>query len=239
LIGRRPNNFPPESRQSYLHLETEVAAERDGQTNFNRLVWIPRNLYSEEELQRVDKDRHKAFVKKIREMGVGSDGLMQDSFEDFKERIQDIFKPKVLPPPPPPTDKPTIYVLSDQSDLDTVSKLERELSGEGCDIFSTRDLWGDPAMKEYHLQFLCNCDAVLIYWHTTRVPWVKIKAQELNKIKGYGRSENFLARGVFWEGDVVGRENYTFSEDLEMIKGYEYLPKFVSKVKSGKEALYQ
>lgn len=239
LIGKRPNNFPPESRQSYLHLETEAAALRDGQADFNRLVWIPRNLYTEEELEQVDNNRHKEFVKKIRETGVGNDGLMQDSFEDFKERIQDIFKPKETPPPPSPTDKPTIYVLSDQSDLDTVSKLEKKLSDQGCDIFSTRDFWGDPAMNEFHRQYLCNCDAVLIYWHTTHVPWVKIKAQELNKTKGYGRSCNFLGRGVFWEGNFAGRENYTFSADLQMVKGYECLSEFVSKVKSKKEALYQ
>ena len=44
LIGDENSQFPRGSEVSYLHLQTDVAAERDGTADFKRLIWLPKRM---------------------------------------------------------------------------------------------------------------------------------------------------------------------------------------------------
>lgn len=182
LIGKEPNSFPKATTRSHIQIQTETAAEFDGNPGFKRLVWIPRNAAGE------DQD-HQDFINEIREKGVSGDGLMQDSFEQFKSRIIEILENKPPPPPPPPPpDESWFYIICDKSDLDSVSKLEDLLQELDYPIFSSRDYLKpsienetDKSIIETHNDFLTRCNGVLIFWNKAGLPWVKKNLFDLQR----------------------------------------------------------
>ena len=242
LIGKEYDGFPQRSDKSYLQIQTEVSAARDGSANFDRLVWIPRNIRIE------DDEEHQAFIEQIRRTGVSGDGLMQDSFEEFKSRIIEILenKPKVEPRPPVTGDTHWVYVLCDKSDFDSVHKLEKELYENNCQIFSSRDylepaLKGDPDINviETHNEYLTMCDAVLIYWHNARLPWVRKNVFDLQGSKAIRKGRNFRAQGVFIDGELKDTDKERFQTppppNLFKLEGYSNLSQFFSKLNANAE----
>jgi len=242
LIGREYDGFPQRSDKSYLQIQTEVAAERDGGEHFDRLVWIPRNIKIN------DDEAHQAFLDEIRRTGVSGDGLMQDSFEEFKSRIIEILenKPK-LEPVVQPGDTPWVYVLCDKSDFDSVRSLEDALQENNCALLSSRD-YLEPALNgaqdinviETHNEYLTMCDAVLIYWHNARLPWVRKNVFDLQGSKAIRKGRSFRAQGVLCDGNLQDRDKAGFRspppKNLFKVEGLSNLPQFFSQLKSNAEA---
>lgn len=215
LIGKKHNGAPFGSNQSFLDLAMEVAAERDGETNFNRLVWIPKNLYTGEEMMEKGNERHKAFISKIRQSGVSGDGLMQDSFEKFKSRIIDILdnkqKVSVLPK------DSWFYVLCDKSDLKTVRKVEDLLSKNEYGYFSATEylmdaIEGKPDVNvvENHNEYLARCSAVLIFWDKARIPWVKKNLFDLQGSAALRQGKEIDFQAVILDGDLEDADKQRF-----------------------------
>lgn len=242
LIGKNHNKGPFGSPQSYLELAMEAAAERDGEPNFNRLVWIPKNIFTEEEMLERSNGLHKAFVAKVRKTGVGGDGLMQDSFEKFKSRIINVLENK----DEEEVDDETrwIYVLYDKSDLDSARTIENILTPR-YPIFSSRD-YLDPALSgnitkkeviKVHNDYLAKCDAVLIYWHNSPLTWVRQNVWELPKIKSKRKKRTFRAQAVFCDGeDMRAKEAFRSPPppNLMKIEGLSNLSKFLDKLQGAK-----
>jgi hypothetical protein len=217
LIGKKHNNAPFGSNQSYLELAMNTAAERDGEPNFNRLVWIPKNIFPEEEMQAGGSERHKAFVAGIRQNGVSGDGLMQDSFEKFKSRIIEMIenKPKVLLPLPP--NESWFYVLCDKSDLETVRKVEDLLQNNKYAIFSSADyledaLGGESDVNvfETHNEYLTRCNAVLIFWDKARIPWVRKNVFDLQGSAALRKGQAIDFQAVILDGDLKDEDKIRF-----------------------------
>ncbi|HEX8736338.1 MAG TPA: TIR domain-containing protein [Pyrinomonadaceae bacterium] len=242
LIGREYDGFPQLSDKSYLQIQTEVAAGRDGGDAFDRLVWIPRNIKIN------DDEAHQAFIDEIRRTGVSGDGLMQDSFEEFKSRIIEILenKPKVELPQSA-GDTPWVYVLCDKSDFDSVRSLEDALQENNCALLSSRDylepaLNGDPDINviETHNEYLTMCDAVLIYWHNARLPWVRKNVFDLQGSKAIRKGRGFRAQGVLCDGNLQDKDKAGFRspppKNLFKVEGLSNLPQFFSQLNSNAEA---
>jgi hypothetical protein len=217
LIGKKHNNAPFGSNQSYLELAMEAAAERDGEPNFNRLVWIPKNIFTGEESEEKGSERHKAFVAKIRQTGVSGDGLMQDSFEKFKSRIIEVIenKPKVSLPLPP--NESWFYVLCDKSDLKTVRKVEDLLYNNNYAIFSSADyledaLGGESEVNvfESHNEYLTRCNAVLIFWDKARIPWVRKNVFDLQGSAALRKGQPIDFQAVILDGDLRDEDKVRF-----------------------------
>lgn len=239
LIGKEYDGFPQLYDKSYLQIQTEIAAARDGESCFNRLVWIPRNTKS-------DDEAHQAFVGQIRLAGVSGDGLMQDSFEEFKTRIIEVLENKPTVAPPPVGDTPWVYVLCDKSDFESVRALEDLLQSNNCALLSSRDylepaLKGDPDINviETHNEYLTMCDAVLIYWHNARLPWVRKNVFDLQGSKAIRKGRGFRAQGVFIDGELSNTDKERFQSppppNLFKVEGYSNLSQFFSKLNSTAE----
>lgn len=230
LIGKEPNSFPKGITKSHIQIQAEAAAEVEKTFEFTRLVWIPRNTASE------DADLQ-AFIDNIRQTGVGMDGLMQDSFEDFKSRII-----KVLTVEEENTDgeaeKPWVYVLYDKSDLDSAISMEDELYNKRFPYFSSRD-YLDPALRgteeidvlEAHNDYLTRCDAVLIYWDKSPLTWVRKSIFDLPRIKPV-RKQSFRAQAVFCAGDIKAKAVFRSPPPPNLLKveGFPNLSKFLDKL---------
>lgn len=203
LIGRDPNSYPKGSTKSHIQIQTEIAATRDGNTDFNRLVWIPRDVASE------DGD-FQSFIDGIRATGVDGDGLMQDSFEKFKTRIIEILdnKPKSDLPAVPGKDS-WFYVLCDKSDIESVSKVEQLLQDKNYAIFSAADYLkaaingdSDANIYENHNEYLKRCNAVVIFWDKARIPWIRKNVFDLQGSRAIREGRDIDFQAVILDGDL-------------------------------------
>ena len=228
LVGKEPNSFPKGGTKSHIQIQMEAAAEVEDTFNFTRLVWIPRNVTSE------DADLQ-SFIENIRQTGVGMDGLMQDSLENFKSRIIKVLTEEEESPNP--EEKPWVYVLYDKSDLDSAILIEEELSNKGYPIFSTRD-YLDPALSgseidvlKEHNDYLTRCDAVLIYWDKSPLTWVRKSIFDLPRIKPV-RKQSFRAQAVFCTGDIKAKSVFRTPPppNLMKVEDYPNLSKFLDKL---------
>jgi hypothetical protein len=243
LISGENNFFPAQCQQSYLHLQTEVAAERDSDPNFKRLIWFPRDTHG-------DDIEHQKFIEHIRNTASGKVEFLQNSLEDFKTFIQDALKPEPPPPTPPqPEDPPWVYVLYDQCDLESAGEVENLLQDKGCELFSSKNyikpmLDGDTEINanELHKDWLSKCDAVLIYWRSAKYYWINNSIFDVQKSKAY-RNHSFKANAVVCDGDLENEEKLDFRPRPNLLKvstqplttplkssGYSELPDFLTRL---------
>jgi hypothetical protein len=56
---------------------------------------------------------------------------------------------------------------------------------------------GEPNPREVHEENLRICDAVLIYYGSSREAWLHSKLADLRKVRGYGRSTPIAVRAIY------------------------------------------
>lgn len=223
------------TEKMYLQLQNEVLAKRGNDLGLKRLVWIKDNSSEE--------GRDKKLLDTVR--NAASDRIIvcdNPEIENFKKLIEDEIRPKVeIKVPPgknifdkPPLQQRKVYVISDEyfeEDITTVGKLEKQLIDTGLKIYSTRYIYRDTKNKtEIHRRYLCECDAVLIYFYNCLPYWVIDRLDELDKSPGYGRENPFRAKGVFYYGDLEHQKEIDFPDDILKVEGYPQLPKFITEL---------
>ncbi|HKP85360.1 MAG TPA: hypothetical protein VJZ26_04640 [Blastocatellia bacterium] len=221
LIGKEYGRSPEDDFHSYVHLQTSVAAERDGDGSFTRLVWLPKDVKTDDVL-------HRGLVNQLLNPTSGGVDVLQTSLEDLKTRIQDVLQGKTAPSTQTAraTSRQYVYVLYDKSDVESAKELENYLYEQGCEVMPASDFLS-PAGEgngvnviEAHKQYLQDCDAVMIYCHSAPVFWVRTKLRDLQRIKGDGRAQPFRAAGVFLAGDLIDKNSFRTSEAI-LIKGLD------------------
>lgn len=96
---------------------------------------------------------------------------------------------------PEDSDKPTkdenirmVYLICDSVDEDATESLENFLFQQGLEVSLPDFDCPQDEVSQLHLQTLCECDAVIIFYGGVRKSWVDIKLRDTLKAAGYGRT---------------------------------------------------
>lgn len=80
-----------------------------------------------------------------------------------------------------------VYLICDSVDEDATEALEDFLFQQGLEVSLPDFDCPQDEVSQLHLQTLCECDAVIIFYGGVRKSWVDIKLRDTLKAAGYGR----------------------------------------------------
>ena len=199
LVGQRYGLVPEDSDKSIVEIQNQLsAAERSRNPGFQRLIWMPRGLTSED-------PRQSRFISNIQEnpdMLVGAE-LIEDSLDNFRDCLIQKIKDRDTPQEEGKQDsqsaahRPSVYLIHDATDEELVCDLEDYLFDQGLEVMLPT-LEGDEAMvKNAHIEKLLLCDGVLVFYGHADRTWVDMKIMNLMKAPGYGRKNPFKSKSVY------------------------------------------
>ena len=241
LIGAKTNGYPKGSDFTYHELQMKIAAERNLDPNFKRLVWLPPHID-------IDKIEELNLIQEISKSGSTNVQFIRSSIEEFKGIVRDVrISPppqatSSIPSPAAPSDKKPVcvFVICDQSDLEWSHEIEDALRAK-FHVVPARE-YLEPALKGSsninvfykHQEQLKVCDAVVIYWNKAPRTWVNSNISELQRIMPSRESRNFLAKAVFCDGETDSEYKSWFkppTSDLMKVSNYSELDlNFVSQL---------
>src|SRR2546423_2059169 len=130
LIGREYGDSPGGEGLSYMQLQYDLAAERDHEPNFSRLIWMPKSLRPEE------GGRDLWLWKLTNDCSPGISDILETSLEDFKTAIQDRIAAISRDPQPPSVrrDVPLIYLIYEDVDAAVAGRLDDHLYQNKCNV---------------------------------------------------------------------------------------------------------
>jgi TIR domain-containing protein len=222
LIGGSYGIVPEGASRSILSLQNEIAAERNRDEGFSRLLWMPVGLSPREEVQA-------QFIQHLRTDVTTQQGaeLLQTPLEELKNVIQlrlsnngNKLKDEALGETPA-----KIYLIFDKRDLEGIMPLNDYLSGQRnyqvllplIDEEGT----GDTEGFDIHKDNLAQCDAVLIYYGNANQLWFEYKRRDLKKIVGLDRKSLLAAEAVYVASPKTAHKQLFNSPDTLVIKNFE------------------
>ena len=222
LIGGIYGIVPEGASHSILRLQNEIAAERNRDESFSRLLWLPVGLTAHEEVQA-------QFIEHLRTDATTQRGaeLLQTPLEELKNVIQLRLSGNghSIKEKPSGETPPKIYLIFDKRDLEGVVPLNDYLSvdkhyqvllplidDEGVD---------DSQGFEIHKDNLAQCDAVLIYYGNANQIWFEYKQRDLKKIAGLDRKSLLAAEAVYVARPKTAHKQLFNSPDTLVIKNFD------------------
>src|SRR5882762_262299 len=222
LIGGIYGIVPEGASRSILRLQNEIAAERNRDEAFSRLLWMPVGLTPQEEVQA-------QFIEHLRTDAITQQGaeLLQTPLEELKNVIQLRLSSNGDKPKDKPSGEtaPKIYLIFDKRDLEGIMPLNDYLSVEKnyqvllplIDDEGTDDTEG----FDIHKDNLAQCDAVLIYYGNANQVWFEYKRRDLKKMVGLDRKGLLAAEAVYVASPKTAHKQLFNSPDTLVIKNFE------------------
>ena len=199
LIGANYGAIPEGETESVAVLQNELAAERSGDRSFCRLIWMPADLRTPDERQRL-------FVERLRNDSEAQRGaeILQGSLAELGTVIQSRLQPRGNRDPEVRSvatgdDLKNVYVMCDQRDREACEALRDLLYARHPRL----EVWlppfeGDETdVRALHREYLTFCDGVLLYFGGATESWLLTKLCELKKVAGYGRERPFSAKAIY------------------------------------------
>jgi TIR domain/Domain of unknown function (DUF4062) len=223
LIGRNYGDCAPDDNRSYVHLQAITAAERDNDSNFSRLIWMPDDL-----------EQNPNFMQELLESAKKNVDVFRDpSIENLKTRIQDILAGKLQTEAGAGASDdgeeiiPNVYVFCEKSDANDARKLENNLFDLECEIFSARNLAEQDSDESFaqHEKYLQETNGVVIYWKNPQLQnWIQLIVSTLS------RKINKESLGVYL-GDNPEERDYYRTHRAQIIRNDDELKGFVETLK--------
>ena len=224
--------------RSVVRLQNEIAAERNRDEAFLRLLWMPIGLTPQEEVQA-------QFIEHLRTDAATQQGaeLLQTPLEELKNVIQLRLSSNghELEPEPPGETPAKIYLIFDKRDLEGVVALNDYLSLNKhyqvlLPLIDDEGL-GDSEGFEIHKENLAQCDAVLIYYGNANQVWFEYKRRDLKKIVAVARKSLLAAEAVYVASPKTAHKQLFNSPDTLVIKNFEdfspaVLDSFIARVQT-------
>ncbi|HYJ84421.1 MAG TPA: TIR domain-containing protein [Pyrinomonadaceae bacterium] len=224
--------------RSIVRLQNEIAAERNRDQAFCRLLWMPVGLTPQEEVQA-------QFIEHLRTDATTQQGaeLLQTPLEELKNVIQ----LRLGSNGNKSEDKPSgetpakVYLIFDKRDLDGVLPLNDYLSVDKNYqvLLPLIDDGGedDSQAFEIHKDNLAQCDAVLIYYGNANQVWFEYKRRDLKKIAGLDRKTLLTAEAVYVASPKTAHKQLFNSPGTLVIKNFDdfspaLLDSFVARVQT-------
>jgi hypothetical protein len=217
LIGAHYGIIPEMERsRSIVRMQLDLAAERCGDPNFSRLVWIPLGLKS-------DDDRQQVLIDELQRSSQAGSELLQTKLEDLKTVIH----AKLVPKPKPAANGhgerglPCVYLICDKQDYDDTKPLEDFLIDYGIEVLPPPIEGDEIQISQYHKESLQLCDGVMIYYGRVSDNWAQFKRLELLKLLGFGRDRPLLAKAFYLGPPMTSQKERFRCPDALVIKNYE------------------
>lgn len=214
MIGSYYGESPVGEHRSFVHLQNEIAASRDDDPDFDRLIWVRPGLDT--------KDfSHRRFVHEITN-SPGEAEFLETSLENLKTIIQDKLATEAKTGATP-TDRegpPLVYLVYNEVDRESGRRIDDALFGAGYEVLTPSHEGDEAHLIEEHKHNLLSCDAVLVYWDGAPEFWVRATLQNIQKSAGYGRSAPFLARAVFVSGGTTEKKERFRTQDTIVMKSF-------------------
>lgn len=200
LVGTGYGLVPDGAGQkSVVILQNELAAARCKAAVFQRVIWLPDGLRSEQPAQQ-------GFIDALRTDAAAQAGadLITGDLEDVKSAIHTALKKLERPAPAIPSGpsanedrQQLVYIICEERDRKETVPLLKCLKARGLDVklpvFS-----GDAAeVREANQELLMTADAVVIFYGAADEAWKYYKQNELRKIRGLRRDRPLLAEYTY------------------------------------------
>jgi hypothetical protein len=199
LVGRNYSMVPEGGMASLIEMQHDLATERAGDPQFQRLAWVPDG-------QTVTDERQAKVIERIAmdPRGGGRADFLETMFEDLRTAVMDHLTrpPKAEAPAPAAAPAasggpvPMLYLLADQRDADAIQPWADALFDQGIEVIRPLFDGDESEIREYHEENLRECDGVLIFYGAANELWLQRKLRELQKAPGYGRTKPKPAAGV-------------------------------------------
>lgn len=223
LVGTGYGLVPDGSGQkSVVVLQNELAADRCKSGAFQRVIWLPEGMRSEQTAQQgfIDALHNDAAAQ------VGAD-LITGDLEHLKGAIHAALKKLERPAPvsaPPPgaagDSSQLVYIVCDERDRKETVSMLKFLKGRGLDV-KLPIFTGDAAeVREANQELLMRADAVVIFYGAGDEAWKYYKQNELKKIRGLRREKPMLAEYTYLAGPSTDDKELLVSvEEPNVIDG--------------------
>lgn len=211
LVGADYGIVPEGESKSIIEIQCELASARVGIADFSQIIWMLPNLNSNDE-------RQQKFIGELSDHLNLPRGtvLLQSKLEDLKTFIQEKLNPSA-----PSLELQTaiggngdqrpvlVYIVCDQPDQEAVKPIADCLFEKGFEPF----LLPDDADPKMHIQYLQECDAVLVYCGNATDEWLIMKWMELRKLPGYRRTKPITAFYLS-EPQTSGKKRFRVQNDI-------------------------
>jgi len=222
LVGTGYGLVPEGSGQkSVVVLQNELAANRCKSGAFQRVIWLPEGMRSEQTAQQsfIDALHNDADAQ------VGAD-LITGDLEDLKGAIHAALKKLERPPvsaPPPGGSREgrrLVYIVCDEKDRKETVPLFKFLKGRGLDVQLPIFTGDAAAVREANQELLMRADAVVIFYGAGDEAWKYYKQNELKKIRGLRREKPILAEYTYLAGPATDDKELLVSiEEPNVVDG--------------------
>ena len=242
MVGARYGSTPEDDPASVVRIQEGLAAERaEAEPSFLRILWMPPGLATP--AYEVTDARQREFVEGLQRRVAAGSELLQTTVEELKTRAVEKLAPKPQQPPqaaggPRRPKFKRVYLICENADRSLVRPIREYLFEEKFEVISWLDTGADAERRmEYHRKYLRECDAALIYFGNTDVPWVRTNIEDLDKAYGYGREQDWGARAVYVGAPPNEQKEDFYTIEMPVIRNLsgfnpEDLRKFVSAVRA-------
>lgn len=225
FIGSEDDEYLEYGGQSLIHLQMEIAAKYQNEAGSVRLILLPQNAVP-------NTERRRKFIEQLSAMTSRNVDLLRTSL-NLRTEMERILhdQPKPQAQQVIESAKPTIYVLHDKQDSESVIHPVKILFEMGCEVWTvsqTNEAQGGDLIEE-HKWYLHNCDVALVYWNKAPAFRVRAMMSEFQRAINGGRERPFRAKGVIIEGNSPEKANFITHEPL--IKNENQLNAFVAKLR--------
>jgi hypothetical protein len=229
FIGSEDNEYSETNTQSLAQMQMSIAAKYQAEAGYKRLIWVPQNVAPVSE-------SHRRFIGQLSEMTSRDVDLLRTPLA-LKTEMERILTDKPKPQAQPISDsvKPTVYVLRDNQDSESVKGLVDKLFENGCEVWTvsqSNESEGVDLIEE-HKWYLLNCDAALVYWNKAPMFRVRAMMSEFQRSLDNGRERGFRARGIFIEGESPDKANFRTFETL--VRNENDFSAYLAKLKNGEQ----
>lgn len=217
IIGESYGIVPDGTDHSIVQLQNEAAVEREADSDFSRLVWIPPGLEAEDVRQR-------RFIEELRSdprIQSGAD-LLETPFEDLNTQIHNVLAPtkavdRAEKGPPGQTEVQSVYLMCDARDIKNITPVADCLFDQGCEVVLPAFQGDEAEVRADHEENLRGADGVLIYYGAPNELWLRNKLRERRKSAGLGRTKELKATAILIAPPKTDQEQWFRTHEARVI----------------------
>ncbi len=183
----------PELQYRMAAKRWKESAEKKGESEFQRLVWLQPGL-------RPSDERQRWFIGSLRieEKNIFSE-IMQTPVEELKANLREkLFNfSSAAAIHSINVDENSVYLIFENKDTSKIDKLSQYLESKGQKIYAIDYIKLTDNIVSTHYDYLSKAGSVIICDYDNQKQWIISKLKDLVKAPGYGRISPFKAKAVY------------------------------------------
>ncbi|QHT68891.1 hypothetical protein GXP67_20675 [Rhodocytophaga rosea] len=230
LVGDSYTEIFSGNGRSIVELQNKFAVEhsrtqstRTGDTSqdpaFSRLIWLSPGEGHIPQMRKYlqqESGRHFQTLE-------GAE-VFQTSLENFKSAIWEELtetSSRDMKRPASVAHRMDVYMIYDKPDskeiVSIISQLQTKEIRLSQPVFEADRLH----IRQIHLEKLATADIIIIYKHKADEQWLRMKAIDVLKAPGYGRSKPILEKVIFTQKDTIIDKSFYESNGFSVVSNWE------------------